>query len=384
MLVGGLTSLAFAAGFGTAVRTQSSIAPSPDLAERFRVFWEAWRFVTATYVDQSKIDPQQMTSGAIRGAIASLQDRYTSYLDPDQYRAERTELNGNFGGIGANVSLQDGQITVVSPIAGSPADRAGVLAGTRILEIDGVSAEGMSLTDAVAKIRGQIGTLVRLKLLGPGETQPRTVEIVREEVRQPSVTAKLLERGVGYVKLSQFTARSKDEIVSAIDGLKAEGAERFVVDLRHNPGGLLEAAIDVTSQFVADGVIVQQVFANGQKKVYDARGEGVAAAAPIVVLVDKGSASSSEVMSGAIRDHQRGLIVGEQTYGKGSVTVLHPLSDGSAINITSARWLTPSGQLIEGTGITPDLVVAITDEDRAAGRDPQLERALEVLRGRAA
>ncbi len=384
MLVAGLTALAFTAGFGTAIRTQGSIATSPATADRFRVFWEAWRFVETTYVDRSKIDPQQMTYGAIRGAIGSLDDPYTTYLDPTQYQVEHAELQGNFGGIGANVNLEDGQVTIVSPIAGSPAERAGIRPGTKVLEIDGQSTAGMSLGEAVSKIRGPVGTAVRLTVLHPGEAAPATIDVTREEFRQPSVTSRLIEPGIGYVRLSQFTARSNEELVAAIERLRSEGAEGFVVDLRHNPGGLLDAAVDVTSQFVGSGVIVQQVRGDGSKRTYEAKPAGVATAAPVVVLVDKGSASSSEVMAGAIRDHQRGTIVGEQTYGKGSVTILHPLSDGSAINVTSARWLTPSSQQIEGTGVTPDIVVSISDADRAAGRDTQLDRALDVLRNRTA
>lgn len=376
-----LVGLSFGSGFGLArFTTAAPLAPRTESPEYFKVFWEAWGITQQNFVDPKALDPLRMTRGAIKGMLDSLGDPHTGYVDPQLYKFEQADLEGAFDGIGAQVGIQNRRLTVIAPMEGSPAEKAGIRPGDLILQIDGKDTTGMSVAEAVSKIRGQKGTKVKLSLLHEGDKRPTEVEIVRDQIRLPSTTRKILPGNIGYVRLAFFSEKVKDDLKPVLESLVKGQVDGLVLDLRNNPGGLLDETISVASQFIKQGVVAYQVDKDGKKTEYPVRPGGIATDIPMVVLVNKGSASASEILAGAIQDAGRGVIIGEETFGKGSVNRFHELSDGSALYVTFARWLTPKGHLIEGKGLLPDIEVTLTDEDRQAGRDPQLDRALEYLK----
>lgn len=376
-----LVGLSFGSGFGLArFTTAAPLAPRTESPEYFKVFWEAWGITQQNFVDPKALDPLRMTRGAIKGMLDSLGDPHTGYVDPQLYKFEQADLEGAFDGIGAQVGIQNRRLTVIAPIEGSPAEKAGIRPGDLILQIDGKDTTSMSVAEAVSKIRGQRGTKVKLSLLHEGDKRPTEVEIVRDQIRLPSTTRKILPGNIGYVRLAFFSEKVKDDLKPVLESLVKGQVDGLVLDLRNNPGGLLDETISVASQFIKQGVVAYQVDKDGKKTEYPVRPGGIATDIPMVVLVNKGSASASEILAGAIQDAGRGVIIGEETFGKGSVNRFHELSDGSALYVTFARWLTPKGHLIEGKGLLPDIEVTLTDEDRQAGRDPQLDRALEYLK----
>lgn len=376
-----LVGLSFGSGFGLArFTTAAPLAPRTESPEYFKVFWEAWGITQQNFVDPKALDPLRMTRGAIKGMLDSLGDPHTGYVDPQLYKFEQADLEGAFDGIGAQVGIQNRRLTVIAPMEGSPAEKAGIRPGDLILQIDGKDTTSMSVAEAVSKIRGQRGTKVKLSLLHEGDKRPTEVEIVRDQIRLPSTTRKILPGNIGYVRLAFFSEKVKDDLKPVLESLVKGQVDGLVLDLRNNPGGLLDETISVASQFIKQGVVAYQVDKDGKKTEYPVRPGGIATDIPMVVLVNKGSASASEILAGAIQDAGRGVIIGEETFGKGSVNRFHELSDGSALYVTFARWLTPKGHLIEGKGLLPDIEVTLTDEDRQAGRDPQLDRALEYLK----
>ncbi|MDP2727693.1 MAG: S41 family peptidase [Dehalococcoidia bacterium] len=377
-----LVSISFGGGYGVARLNALPIAPQTELQKEFKIFWEAWGITQQNFVDPKALDPQQMTRGAIKGMLDSLGDPHTGYVDPQHYKFEQADLEGSFDGIGAQLGVQNKQLTIIAPMEGSPAERAGIKAGDRILKIDGKDAADMSVAEAVSRIRGQRGTKVTLSVLHQGEKQPIEVEIIREQIKTTSVSRKIVSDNIGYVRLSFFSENVNGQVTSALNFLRDQRVKGLVLDLRNDPGGLLDETIAVASQFLKEGVVAYQVDRDGKKTEYRVRQGGVATDIPMAVLVDKGSASASEILAGALQDTGRAVIIGQETFGKGSVNRFHELSDGSAIYVTFARWLTPNGRLIEGKGLLPDIVVPISDEDRLAGRDPQLDSALEYLKSR--
>ncbi len=384
LLIIGLVILAgvfFAAGFGIARLTAPAPGPSQSVSgpDSFKIFWEAWGITEKNFVDPGALDQQKMTRGAVKGMLDSLGDPHSGFVDPQHYEFEQADLEGAFDGIGAHVGMRNEQLVVIAPLEGSPAQRAGIKTNDRIIQIDGKDASGMSVTEAVGKIRGPRGTKVILSILHEGERRTTDLEIVREQIKTPSVVRKVLPGDIGYLRLSFFTDNSKDELTSALNGLLQSQVKSLVLDLRNNPGGLLDQTIGITSQFLKDGVVAYQVDKDGKKVAYNVRSGGVATEIPMAVLVNKGSASASEILAGALQDRGRATIVGEQTFGKGSVNRFHQLSDGSAIYLTFARWVTPNGRVIEGRGLTPDILVSITQGDFEAGTDTQLDRAIGFL-----
>lgn len=397
-LVAVMTGTAYLAGFGTSWlmsnRADLLGAPAPAQAAtetsrpsarpgNFDIFWEAWDIVRREFYGELP-DDQEMTYGAIRGVLRTLGDPNTLLIDPKTAELQRTELQGEFEGIGAFVAMNDeGQLVVISPIEGQPAMEAGLRAGDIILAVDGKEITGMSLTDAVLLIRGPRGTTVTLTVLRPGEPETLTFEIVRAKIDIPTVTYRMLEEApdIGYIRLSLFSERSDRELRNALFELRKQGARGFIVDVRNNPGGLLRTAIDVTSEFIGQGVVTTERRSNGQEQSFKANGRGLLTdpGVPMILLVNRGSASASEILAGAIRDHKRGLLVGERTFGKGGVQQVYTLSDKSQLNVTVAHWLTPSGDDINEEGIMPDVEVVLTKEQIDAGQDVQLERAVQLL-----
>jgi len=352
-----ITTLVFTGGclFG--------ITPTPTSTSTSRdAIGEAWDIILENYVDQSKIDSANISQGAIEGMLEALDDSYSSYLDAETYQLAQSFLGGSYDGIGAYVTIKEDKITIIAPIAGSPADKAGVKAGDVILEIDGESTTGMSLAEAIIKVRGPKGTAVRLLVLHEGETTPVEIEIVRDTLEIPSLHYEMMGE-TAYINITDFTSRTPDELSEAIQSLEDENASGIILDLRGNPGGLLDPVVEVASFFLRDGIVVQVRSNQGEIEVHYVNEDRPETDLPMVVLVDANSASGSEVLAGALQDHERATIAGTTTYGKGSVNALYPLSDGSGLYITIARWLTPDGRLIEGQGIEPDIPLELTGDE---------------------
>jgi carboxyl-terminal processing protease len=362
-------ALAFAGGyiFGIFHTTDNLpfMAVSPDDTsdkERLEAIEQAWNIIFTNYVDKSKLNSANMSRAAIVGLIETLNDPYTSYLDKEQYQLGTTSLEGSYDGIGAYVTVRDDQLTIIAPIADSPADKAGIRAGDVILEIDDESVADLSLAEAIIKIRGPRGTVVRLLIRHENETEPVEIDIVRATLEVSSVIFEMKDR-IAHVTITDFTERTAEELSEIIDELGSYQATGIILDLRGNPGGLLEPVINVASQFLTDGIVLQMRSNQGQITTFEVNDNMPKTDLPVVILVDKASASGSEVLSGALQDHGRAVIAGTTTYGKGSVNMLYQLSDGSGIYITTARWLTPNGRLIEGQGIEPDIELAQTGEE---------------------
>ncbi|TET38088.1 MAG: S41 family peptidase [Dehalococcoidia bacterium] len=373
-----LLILSFGAGFGFS-RALSPGVPQ-EVPEEFNTLWEVWQLLLQDYVNKEALDPEELTQGAIEGLLEALGDPYTYYLDVETYELALSGLEGSFEGIGAFVTMEDGELTVVSPIAGTPAEEAGIRAGDRILEIDGETTSGMTLTEAVLIIRGPQGTMVTLLVLHQGETDPVVIEIIRERIDVDSVYLEMLPDNIAHIQITYFSLHTSGELSAILNDALSDGAVGIVLDLRGNPGGYLHIVVDVASEFLSGGVVLYEEDSEGNLQAWNAKPGGLATDLPLAVLVDGGSASASEVLAGALQDRERAPLIGTTTYGKGSVQVIRELSDGSALYVTTARWLTPNGRQIEGEGLDPDFVVEITEEDIESGRDPQLEFAIEYIK----
>jgi carboxyl-terminal processing protease len=367
----------YAAGYGTHWWLNKD-NPTAEEAEQFTVFWEAWQILGRDFYGQLPT-AQQMTYGAIRGVLTTLGDPYTIFVEPKPRQLEKDDLRGSFGGIGAWVSKREDGAIVLKPMEDKPAQRAGILEGDVVTKVDDQEITlDMPLEDVILLIRGPVGTVVKLTISRAGQPEPLVFEITREKVETPTVNWRLLDesRGLGYVSISLFTERTNQELETALKELKAQEMTRLVLDLRNNSGGLLETSIDVSSQFIPDGIILYEQRRDQKEKSYPVRGGGKATDIPLVVLVNAGTASASEIVAGAIQDSGRGILIGESTFGKGSVQLVYDLSDQSSLHVTVAHWFTPNRHEITGNGLTPDIVVPLTEEDRAQNRDPQLDRAI--------
>jgi carboxyl-terminal processing protease len=381
-----LALLAFAAGFGTNWFMVHLRLTPDDLAqegapEPFSVFWEAWHILERDYFGDLP-DDKQMTYGAIRGVLAALDDPYTSFVEPQPRELERHDLQGRFGGIGAWVEQRGPGGFVIIPMRDQPAAQAGILEGDVLVAVDGTEITSQTtLEDVLTMVRGPVDEIVRLTIRREGEEELLVFDITRQEVEIPAVSWRLLDEApdVGYVKLNLFSERAADELREALDDLMAQDAMHIVFDLRDNGGGLLQAAIDVSSQFIADGVVLYEKKKDDQEKFYPVESKDPVVEVPLVILVNGGTASASEIVAGAVQDRGRGWLVGEKTFGKGSVQLIYDLSDGSSLHVTAARWLTPNRHQIDGAGLTPDVEIVLTEQDRQQGRDPQLDRAVELL-----
>jgi len=355
--------------------------------------WQAWRGIT-DHVKKtgSKVTQEQIQQGGIRGMLAALGNPYTTYLDPSRYTLEEQNLHSNFEGIGAWVDLADGQLTIVGLIPNTPAEKVGIKEGDVVLEADGRPLEGMTVIEAVLLIRGPRGTPVTLSVQSPGDSEPHTVTVVRESVEQPSVVWEGLTDDIARMHISEFLDNTDDRVTEALKEIQAKGYKGLVLDLRNNPGGLLDTTVNVASQFLKDGLVLYHIDAKGKRRDFPVERGGVARDLPLVILADRSSASGSEVLTGALQDHQRAVFIGTRTFGKGSVNELRKLDDGSGLYITAALWYTPSGRLIEGEGLEP--TVEVFNEQFIArgpdGRlvmqvvDRQLEKAIDILQAKIA
>jgi carboxyl-terminal processing protease len=349
-----IIALSFTAGCFIGVDTP----PQSD----FDVVEQAWEIILRDYVENDQLDTAALAQGAVRGMVEALGDPYTSFLDAEDYQLSLKSLEGSFEGVGAYVTIKDEQLMIIAPIADSPADKAGIRAGDIILEIDGQSTTGMSLVEAVLLVQGYEGTQVELLVLHEGETEPEVISIIRALIEVPSVEFEMREE-FAYITITNFSERTAEELLPVIETINQPGAEGIILDLRGNPGGLLETVVDVASFFLKEGVVVDVVDNEGRHEVYRVKPGGITTDLPMVVLVDEYSASGSEVLAGALQDYGRAVIAGTTTFGKGSVDILRRLGDGSGLYITNARWLTPKGRLIEGEGIYPDYELELEGED---------------------
>lgn len=366
----------------TGPQTPQIVFSDEDVPPQFKVFWEAWAYVQEQFYGEIPAEENRVY-GAIRGMVNTYGDENTAFIEPSRAAIFREDVSGSFEGIGAAVRMDEmGRLIIAEPFAGRPAAEAGLLRGDVVLAVDGVSLQDLSLYEAIGLIRGPAGTTVTLTVFRDGVDEPFDVPVVRARIELEVVESDRLEGDIGYVRLTDFSRGAAGKVAEAIRALEAEGSLKgLIFDLRDNPGGLLDESIFVSSQFVGEGVITTERLKEGKEQVYEAQPGGVALDVPLVVLINRGSASASEIVAGAIQANDRGTLLGEQTFGKGTVQIPHTLSDGSELRVTIAEWLTPAGKQINGEGIVPDVYVERTQEDFVEGRDPQLERAVEYLSG---
>ncbi|MEK7496962.1 MAG: S41 family peptidase [Patescibacteria group bacterium] len=349
----------------------------------FNLFWQVWDYVRK-YSYERDVKDTKLFYGALQGLVAGLDDPYSIYLDPEMARQFDKELQGTFDGIGAEIGIRDKKLVVVAPLPGTPAERAKLKPGDKILGINEFDTTGMPVDQAVNLIRGPRGTKVKLTILSNGETEPREVELKRDKIVIQLVKGELKslpnsKNKVAYIKISQFGRDTDSEFLAIWTKLSAQGAKSIILDLRNDPGGFLDQAVAISSHWIKDGSVVREQFTPPDFRDYESEGNGELAQVPTIVLVNEGSASASEIVTGALQDYKLATVVGEKTFGKGSVQNLEEFPDGSAVKLTIAKWFTPKGRSIDKNGLVPDIEVKRTREDIEADRDPQLERALELL-----
>ena len=356
-----------------------TLAPLPSNApEEFGVLFEVYNHLLEDHYDRDNLTATQLSRGAIRGMLDALDDDHSAFLDPELFSAELERFRGNFEGIGAEVTERNGQIIVVAPIPDTPAEDAGIHSGDVILEVDGQSVEGLSVFEVVDLIRGPGGTDVELLVLHPKASSPVTIVITRGVVIVPTLDLRILSGGLAHLQLNFFGENTLEEFDKAIERAERLKAKGIILDLRNNPGGRVDTVVELTSRFLEDGLVLYQMDGRQNRIEYQVTGGNKVPDLPLIILINEFSASASEIMAGALRDHGRAQLVGVTSFGKGSVNIQRPLSDGSGVYYSIARWFTPGGDLIEGEGIEPDIVV---ESDLEGTEDFQLDKAIELLQG---
>ena len=347
------------------------------------IFWQVWDMLYELYVDKSAMNDQQMVYGAIKGMVASLDDPYTVYMTPEETKEFDQSLNGQLEGIGAELTVRDGNLIVVSPLKDSPAEKAGLQPNDIVYKIDGELTSDMTLFDAIMKIRGEKGTNVVLTLIREAKNEPFEVAITRDTVNVESVSMEDKGDGIYYISINQFNDTTKPEFEAKVKELLLLEPKGLIMDLRYNGGGYLDISVDILSELMKDNaeVVTIKRREEADNETLHVTGTARLADLPLVVLINNGSASASEIVAGAVQDHKRGLILGEQSFGKGSVQEVDKLPDGSSLRITIAKWYTPLGKNIDKVGIKPDMEVKLTDADTEADKDPQLDAAMTYLKG---
>ncbi len=391
----GILAGILAAGSGPAMpATAEAAAENRVPLQELRAFSEVFGRIKKEYVEP--VDDKTLLEYAIRGMLAGL-DPHSSYLSPDEYKELQEGTSGEFGGLGIEVGLDDGFLKVIAPIDDTPAARAGIRAGDIIVRLDDRPVKGMDLGDAVGLMRGKPGSKISLTLMREGKDKPIKIELVRDLIRVVSVKSRLLEPDYGYVRISQFQSHTAEDLVKAVGRLNGDNNKPIaglVLDLRNNPGGVLNSAVGVSDAFLNGGLIVYtQGRTGGSRQEFKAGPDDVLSGAPLVVLVNEGSASASEIVAGALQDHKRAVIMGRQTFGKGSVQTIMPIERNGALKLTTARYFTPSGRSIQAEGIKPDIPAQDTESAKgdggkgkregqgSPGEDPQIGEALNVLKG---
>jgi len=346
----------------------------------FGLFWDAWRVIKDKYVESEKIDNQDFVYGAISGLLGSLKDPNSVFFPPSDAKKFNEDISGEFSGIGAEIGIKNDQLVIIAPLKDTPAERAGLRSGDKILKINETNTAGLAVEEAVKLIRGERGTTVILTILRNGWDKPEEISIIRDVIQIPTIDWKMLENNIAYIHLYNFYEKAPFLFYQTAVEIIFKNPNGLILDLRDNPGGYLEAAVNLAGWFLKPGeTVVSEEFRSGEKQIFKSHGTGLFKDIPIVILINEGSASASEILAGAIRDNLKVKLIGKKSFGKGTVQELASLKDNSLIKITIAHWRLPAGQLIEKNGLNPDYEVNLTDEDIKAGKDPQLDKAIEVL-----
>jgi carboxyl-terminal processing protease len=347
----------------------------------FSPFWDAWNTVESKYVSSSTTDKQKMVWGAIEGMVSSLGDPYSSFFPPQENKQFNDEMRGNFGGVGMEISVKNGILVVVAPLKDTPAYRAGIKSGDKILKIDDKTTESMTAEQASLLIKGDIGTVVKLTVMHAKEDKSFELNITRDIIKIPVLDTEKKGDGIFVIRLYNFSENSANEFRNALRQFVESGDNKLVLDLRGNPGGYLESAIDIASWFLPMGkTVAREKFSNGEENIFRSRGYAVVDNLPFVILVDGGSASASEILAGALKESGVAKLVGTKTFGKGSVQELFSITSDTSLKLTIAKWLTPNGVSISDQGLEPDYKIEITEKDIESNRDPQMEKTLEILK----
>ncbi len=356
-------SIAFVFVFAFAAGVLAGRATEYEFDSDFKAIEDAWRVITEDYIDKDNIDTRELSRVAIEAMMDLIDDPYSAYLDSQAWHDSMKQLEGTYEGIGAEVMVgDDGMVVIVAPYAGSPAELAGIKPGDKILAIDGVSADGMTHVDVAIKVRGPKGTTVELTVFRPEENRSLDIVIVRDEIIAKSVRY-VIEDSYAHITIGSFTEKTNQELGITLKEIETFGVEGIILDLRNNLGGLVDSVVDVTSRFITEGVVFTMKYSDGREVVYKVNQQKETTDLPMVVLVNRLSASGSEVLAGALQDYGRAVVAGATTYGKGSVNVLTPIGVDQGLHITVARWLTPNGHLIEGNGIEPDELLALSGSE---------------------
>lgn len=356
--------------------------PPPDISIDFRLFWDTWDLLNRQYIDKKALEPAKLFYGAISGMVAAVGDPYTFFLPPDLQKSSKEDLNGSFEGVGIQLGFnKDKKLIVIAPLSGTPAQRAGIKPQDLIVKIDDQDTTNMSLPEAVKLIRGKKGTAVLLTIFREGEDETREVKLIRDHIIVKSVEVSFKQtpgKKIAILKLSRFGERTKEEWETAVSEIISNGSQGVILDLRNNPGGFLEGAVFIASEFLDGGDVVLQENAQGEKVSFKVERVGKLTKIPMVVLLNKGSASASEIVAGALDDRDRAQLVGEKSFGKGTIQQAQDLEGNTGIHITVAKWLTPKGRWVNETeGLEPDVKIEMDKENETL--DPQLQKALELL-----
>lgn len=359
----------------------SSITNTSSTKADLTLFWDVWNKIESDYVDKPKINSQQMAWGAISGMVKSLGDPYTVFLTPEENKKFSDDISGSFEGIGAEIGIRKGTLVIVAPLEGTPAKSAGLMANDKILKINDKVTQDMSVEEAVSLIRGPKDTEVTLTIFRDSWDQTKEFKIKRKTIQIPIVKLTFKDNNkIAYLQLFHFTENSASEFKKAVDQIVATKAKGIILDLRDNPGGYLDSSVEIASHFLKKNEpIVTESFNNGKQDEYKSLGYNDLGSLPIVVLTNQGSASASEILAGALRDDKKAQLIGEKTYGKGSVQELLSLAGNSSLKITIAKWFTPSGKSINDEGLVPDIEIKMTEQDVTANKDPQLDKALSII-----
>jgi len=347
----------------------------------FSPFWQAWNLLEEKYVDKEELNSQEMLWGAISGLAGSLKDPYTVFFPPEEKKIFESEVKGNFEGVGMEIGMRNNVLTVIAPLKNTPAYRAGLKAGDKILKINDTLTSNLTVEEAIRLIRGPKGTEVKLLISREDEKEPMEIAVIREVINIPTLETEIKPGNIFVIKLYNFSENSPLVFRNALREMIESKSDKLVIDLRNNPGGYLEAAVDMASWFLPMGkVVAREKFASGEEEFYRSRGYDVFGDNfRMAILINQGSASASEILAGALKEYGRAVLVGEKTFGKGSVQELVPVTDSTSLKITIASWLTPNGQSISKEGLEPDFEVKFSKEDSEAGRDPQMEKATQFL-----
>jgi carboxyl-terminal processing protease len=362
--------------------SQSTSNPAVSEPYDFNLYWTVWDTLKNNYVDKNKISDKEFFYGSLKGMVGALGDPYSTFFDPKTNKEFQDDMAGTFEGIGAEIGLKNEIITIISPLDDMPAAKAGLRAGDQIFAVNGTSTAGLMVDEVVKMIRGPKGTDVTLTIFRKGQDKTIDYKITRGVIIVKSVKTEMRKDGIYVIKVSAFNDDTSSLFDKAVKDILAKKPKSILLDLRNNPGGYLDTAVDMASEWVESGDIVIEKFGDGRQNKYISRGTGRLKNYKTVVLVNHGSASASEIVAGALRDRNKATIIGEKTYGKGSVQTMINFADGSAVKVTVAKWLTPNGDSINEVGIAPKEEVKMTNDDFINNKDPQLDRAIQILTGK--